>query len=211
MMSKRQEPGAAAAAGTAVTRLILTLFRTHGSVLAAGEALVAPIGLTSARWQVVGALALAGVPMTVPSIAAAMGLTRQAVQKQVDLMSADGLVAIRDNPLHRRSRLIAITKTGSRLYARADRLQRVWARALAKGIAAVDLEAATSVLERIQARLAAGDAPRSRKSAEKRRANDANDRNGHGREPARADGNRAGRRRPRQHLSRAPRGRSPSA
>ncbi len=49
----------------------------------AGDQLLAEFGLTSARWQVLGAVALSGAPQPVASIARNMGLTRQAVQRVV--------------------------------------------------------------------------------------------------------------------------------
>jgi DNA-binding MarR family transcriptional regulator len=137
----------------AFTGLVLALFRAHGSVLASGERLVAPLGLTSSRWQVLGALALADKPLTVPSIASAMGLTRQGVQRQVDLMVGSGLVELRDNPTHQRSPLVALTASGARLFAQASRLQLRWARAMAAGLEVRELEMASDVLERIRARL----------------------------------------------------------
>jgi DNA-binding MarR family transcriptional regulator len=82
-----------------------------------------------------------------------MGLTRQAVQKQVDLMTADGLVTVEENPAHRRSPLVAITKTGARLFKQAMRRQEVWARELTVGMNAKDLDAAAAVLRRIDERI----------------------------------------------------------
>ncbi|MDH3233798.1 MAG: MarR family transcriptional regulator, partial [Alphaproteobacteria bacterium] len=40
----------------AVTALILETFRLNGRLLAAGDRLVGDLGLTSARWQVLGAI-----------------------------------------------------------------------------------------------------------------------------------------------------------
>jgi hypothetical protein len=57
----------------AMTELILETFRLNGRLLAAGDALVADVGLTSARWQVLGAIALAPVPQPVAHIARNMG------------------------------------------------------------------------------------------------------------------------------------------
>ena len=37
-----------------ITDLILETFRLNGQLLAAGDALVSDVGLTSARWQVLG-------------------------------------------------------------------------------------------------------------------------------------------------------------
>jgi hypothetical protein len=41
-----------------VSELALEIFRLNGELLADGDALVADLGLTSARWQVLGAVAL---------------------------------------------------------------------------------------------------------------------------------------------------------
>jgi MarR family len=65
--------------GDAATAVVLATFRIGGLLLTAGSRLAAHEGLTAARWQVLGAVALAGRPLTVPQIARRMGLTRQAV------------------------------------------------------------------------------------------------------------------------------------
>ena len=67
-----------------VTALVLATFRANGALIAAGDMLTAPFGLSSARWQVLGAVALAGQALTVPQVARNMGLTRQSVQRLVD-------------------------------------------------------------------------------------------------------------------------------
>src|SRR2546428_83660 len=66
--------------GKTATDVVLQTFRANGLFLAAGDLLAAEEGLTAARWQVLGAIALAGRPLTVPQIARRMGLTRQAGQ-----------------------------------------------------------------------------------------------------------------------------------
>ena len=51
-MKKRKAVPAAADTGTAaVTQLTLTVFRLNGTLLHWGDRLVEPLGLTSARWQ----------------------------------------------------------------------------------------------------------------------------------------------------------------
>ena len=62
-----------------MTDLILDLFRLNGRLLAAGDRLVAGLGLTSARWQVLGAIALADRPQPVAWLARDMGVYRQGV------------------------------------------------------------------------------------------------------------------------------------
>ena len=63
--------------------LILEVFRLNGRLLAAGDELVAPLGLTSARWQVLGAIALSTVNQPVAHLAHALGLQRQGDPLQV--------------------------------------------------------------------------------------------------------------------------------
>src|SRR5215471_5887623 len=96
----------------AITDLILETFRLNGCLLMAGDALVADIGLTSARWQVLGAIALSPVPLCVAHIARNMGLTRQAVQRLGNEMERDGLAWFGPNPLHQRAKLVLLTARG---------------------------------------------------------------------------------------------------
>src|ERR1700727_4094070 len=86
----------------AITDLVLETFRLNGRLLASGDVLVADLGLTSARWQVLGAIALSPVPLSVAQIARNMGLTRQAVQRLVNEMDAAEMVQFRPNPHHHR-------------------------------------------------------------------------------------------------------------
>jgi DNA-binding MarR family transcriptional regulator len=139
--------------GEAATELILSTFRANGSLLSAGELLAEHEGLTSARWQVLGALALAGRPLTVPQIARRMGLTRQSVHSTVNRLVEVGLVELKPNQDHRRSQLVGLTKPGRAAYDAIDRRQARWANELAGGIALSDIETATRVLDEIARRI----------------------------------------------------------
>lgn len=137
-----------------LTDVVLAVFRLNGSLLDSGDRLVAPLGLTSARWQVLGAIALSGGPLTAPQIGAAMGITRQGVQKQLNSLLKEGLVGKRRNPVHERSVLYALTKDGDRAYSEAGRLQAGWAADLAKGITTEELRQGRSLLEAVIKRVA---------------------------------------------------------
>jgi DNA-binding MarR family transcriptional regulator len=130
-----------------LTHAILSVFRVNGQLLNAGDGLVRHLGLTSARWQMLGAVALSGVALTAPRLAAAMGVTRQGAQKQLNALVAEGLMEEAPNPRHKRSPLYTLTKRGRTVYAAADKIQREWAHELAASIASRDLEAACSVLD----------------------------------------------------------------
>ena len=54
MTQPKRTPG-----GDAVTDLVLDVFRLSNQLIAAGDRLVAPLGLTSARWQILGAIVAA--------------------------------------------------------------------------------------------------------------------------------------------------------
>jgi DNA-binding MarR family transcriptional regulator len=139
--------------GEATTRVILSVFRANGLLLAAGDLLAADEGLTSARWQVLGAIALAGRPLTVPQIARRMGLTRQSVHATVGRLARDGLLTFAPNVDHRRSPLVSLTEHGRATYSATDRRQAGWVNRLAGGIGGTDLETTARVLEEICHRL----------------------------------------------------------
>src|SRR5262249_61190106 len=119
--------------GDAATTVVLEMFRANGLLLAAGHRLATREGLTAGRWQVLGALALAGRPLTVPQIARRMGLTRQAVQASVNQLRTQALIATLENLHHRRSPLITLTQLGSQKYAALDQWQTRWINELSAG------------------------------------------------------------------------------
>jgi len=141
------------AEGDAATDVVLATFRANGLLHAAGHRLAEQEGLTAARWQVLGALALAGRPLTVPQIARRMGLTRQAVQVTVNRLAGEALAEAGDNLDHRRSPLIWLTELGSQKYAALDRRQARWINALAAGLEISDLATTARLLHELGDRL----------------------------------------------------------
>lgn len=103
-----------------VRDLALAVFETNGRLVDAGNELVRPAGLTTAWWQVLGALGYSPHPLPVSHIARNMGLTRQAVQRVVDLLVGHGLVAMEPNPHHQRAKLIVLTPAGRDALSRAE-------------------------------------------------------------------------------------------
>jgi DNA-binding MarR family transcriptional regulator len=106
----------------------ITSFRLNGQFLALAEELARPVGLTAARWQVLGAVL--AEPLAVAGIARAMGITRQSVQRIADLLVDDGLAEYRDNPAHRRAKLLAPTDPGRAAVERISPAHRRAAKAL---------------------------------------------------------------------------------
>jgi DNA-binding MarR family transcriptional regulator len=137
----------------ALTELILEVFRVNGALIAAGDRLVAGLGLTSARWQVLGAIALSPTAEPVARLARAMSLHRQGVQRIVNELEAERIVVLDDNPHHRRAKLVRLTKKGESLYREAERRQKPWARALAKGLDARAIGTTHALLQSLRDRL----------------------------------------------------------
>ena len=139
--------------GRRLTALILETFRLSGRLLSAGDQLVGSLGLSSARWQVLGALALEARPLTVAQIGRRMALSRQAVQRVVNDLVSDGVLELRDNPDHKRAKLVVLTEKGTNVYSEADARQVGWANELGEGLSPDDLDIAGTVLREIHRRL----------------------------------------------------------
>jgi DNA-binding MarR family transcriptional regulator len=121
--------------------------------LTAGDRLTKDIGLTSARWQVMGAIALAHAPQPVAHIARRMGITRQSVQRIVNELKRDGFVDLAPNPHHQRAPLVTLTEKGSTAYAATTNRQIPWANRLASKLTQRDLKIAVEVLRTLSDQL----------------------------------------------------------
>jgi DNA-binding MarR family transcriptional regulator len=146
-------------AGDALTGLILDLFRLNSLLLTAGDRLVAPLRLTSARWQILGAVAYAERPEPVAWLARGLGANRQNVQRIVNDLQGDGLVAFAANPHHRRAQLVVLTDKGRQTFEAAMRLQVPWVTGLADGFLVKDIEAARAFVAALRKRLEDSDEP----------------------------------------------------
>lgn len=146
-------------AGEALSASALDLFKVTSALLAAGDRLVAPLGLTSARWQVLGTIVAAGRPQPVAWLARDMGANRQNVQRIVNDLARDGFVDFADNPHHRRASLVVLTDAGRGAFDRAMALQAPWINGLAEGLSVGDVEAMQKVLAVLRRRLDAMQEP----------------------------------------------------
>jgi DNA-binding MarR family transcriptional regulator len=136
-----------------MTEFVIEAFRLNGGLLAAGDRLVADIGLTSARWQVLGAIELSPVPLPVAHVARNMGLSRQAVQRIANELVSEGLVAFEPNPHHARAKLMVLTRKGARAFAAAMKRQRPWAEDLGNAAAVNEIKTAVDVMRSVRRRL----------------------------------------------------------
>ncbi|MCP4749395.1 MAG: MarR family transcriptional regulator [Proteobacteria bacterium] len=140
-------------AGEAFTELIIETFRLNGCLITEGDKLTGDFGLSSARWQVMGAIFES--PLTASQIARKMGLKRQSVQRIVNVLFQDGFVVFRDNPDHRRAKLVELTEHGNRILKKANRRQIDWVNEIARRLDADDLKRTVRTLQTLRTRLEA--------------------------------------------------------
>lgn len=132
-----------------VSETVVALFQANGKMLEWGDSFTAPFGLTSARWQILGAIAWAGQKQTAPQIAEQMGVSRQGAQKQLNLLADDGLIEKLPNPSHQRSPHYCLTKKGSALFDRVNLAWQAHATKTGEAFSAQDLETTLRTLNLI--------------------------------------------------------------
>ena len=134
-----------------IDELVFEIFRVNERLVAAGDATVKDVGLSTARWLVLGAVVLAPSPIPVAQIARNMGLTRQAVQRVTNEMSASGLVELHDNPRHRRARVVVLTDAGRAAYEAAlERWRAEWTAAMEEILSDADILETVRRLRRLR-------------------------------------------------------------
>jgi DNA-binding MarR family transcriptional regulator len=137
--------------GELFTEIVLEVFRLNRLLLDAGDALTAPVGLTSARWQVLGIVEHGPAP--VAQIARAMGLTRQAVQETANGLEMEGFIEFALNPRHRRAKLLVMTPKGDAAMEVVRGRRASWANELGDRHRAAALESVVSALSELRTTL----------------------------------------------------------
>ncbi len=153
MRDPKSTPAKWTPSGAALSGVMLDFFRLNSLILTAGDRLVAPLGLTSARWQVLGAIVAAERPQPVAWLARTLGANRQNVQRIVNDLKGDELLGFAANPHHRRAQLVVLTDKGRRAFEAAMRLQVPWINSLSDGLAVKDIEAVARVVAVLRQKL----------------------------------------------------------
>lgn len=153
--------GKRTAAGEALTSLMLDLFRLNSLLVTAGDRLVARLGLTSARWQILGVVAASERPQPVAWLARDMGANRQNVQRIINDLRKQGLVAFETNPHHRRAQLVVLTDKGRQTLDAAMRLQAPWINGLSEGLSVKDIHTVQAVTSALRRRLESNESEQS--------------------------------------------------
>jgi DNA-binding MarR family transcriptional regulator len=102
---------------------------------------------------VLGTVVNADRAQPVAWLARDMGVNRQNVQRIVNDLAKDGLVAFRPNPHHMRAQLVVLTEHGKLAFDAAMRLQTPWINKLSEGLRVVDIAMMHEVVTILRQRL----------------------------------------------------------
>jgi DNA-binding MarR family transcriptional regulator len=101
--------------GEAIAGLMLEVAQFFFRIRAVGQRTGFITGWGGGAFGFLRSLALLG-PLTVPQIARMRPTSRQRMQRLADELAAEGLVEFIDNPKHRRSKLVHLTRKGDARY-----------------------------------------------------------------------------------------------
>jgi DNA-binding MarR family transcriptional regulator len=138
-------------AGKAFESLIFEIFRTYARLNAVGDDLTKELGLSSARWRVLGSACWEA--KTASAIARERGLTRQSVQQIVDSLVKEGLLELRENKNHKSAKLVAPTSVGRAVARRLYEKSIGWQNHIAEAAPASHIEITTRTLVQLRNRL----------------------------------------------------------
>ncbi|MEV6875201.1 MarR family winged helix-turn-helix transcriptional regulator [Amycolatopsis sp. NPDC051128] len=130
------------------TRVIDAVFACNGGLLAAGDALTEPVGLTAAQWQVLGFLE--DGPATAAAVARRRGLRRQSVQETVNRLLHNGMLDRTANPADARAPLLSLTRRARAAMRELGAAQVEWAEGVAAEVSQEDLETTLRTLRRLR-------------------------------------------------------------
>lgn len=94
-------------------------------------------------------------PITVPDLARMRPTSRQRMQQLADELAEDGLVEFIDNPHHRKSKLVRLTRKGEARYRAMLRQLHDMGGELSKGIGEADMRGATALIRDLRERVPA--------------------------------------------------------
>ena len=99
----------------AIAELLLDVAQCFFRIRAVGQKTGLITSWGGGAFGFIRSLALLG-PLTVPQIAQMRPTSRQRMQRLADELAAEGLVEFIDNPKHRRSKLVRLTRKGDARY-----------------------------------------------------------------------------------------------
>jgi DNA-binding MarR family transcriptional regulator len=132
----------------AVAQLMLEVAQCFFRIRAVGQKTGLITSWGGGAFGFMRSLALRG-PLTVPQIAQMRPTSRQRMQRLADELAAEGLVKFTDNPRHRRSKLVQLTRKGDARYREMNARFLAIASTMAVALSEADIRKATKIVRQL--------------------------------------------------------------
>ena len=150
-MSVRRRTGASPVIDTraeAIAELMLEVAQCFFRIRAVGQKTGLITSWGGGAFGFMRSLALLG-PLTVPQIAQMRPTSRQRMQRLADELETEGLVEFIDNPKHRRSKLVRLTRKGDARYRELNARFLAIASTMGAGLTEGDIRRTTDIVRRL--------------------------------------------------------------
>jgi DNA-binding MarR family transcriptional regulator len=134
--------------GEAIADLILEVAQFFFRIRAVGQKTGLITSWGGGAFGFLRSLALMG-PLTVPQIAQMRPTSRQRMQRLADELAAEGLVEFIDNPGHRRSKLVRLTRKGEARYRESSARFLAIASSMGVELAEAEIRKSTAILRQL--------------------------------------------------------------
>jgi len=145
---KKAAAGAAGRKGEAIADLVLEVAQFFFRMRAIGQKTGLITNWGAGTIGFLRSLALIG-PLTVPQIAQMRPTSRQRMQRLADELAAEGLVEFIDNPRHRRSKLLRLTRKGDARYRKLSARFLAIAATMGADSSEAEIRKATEIVRRL--------------------------------------------------------------
>lgn len=125
------------------------MFIIHNMMMRIGDRLVAPLGLTSSRWLLLGAVANRPEPPMLSDLSGDALLSLQNVSRMVACMEEDGLLERFTKPGMGRATFVRVTDRGHEIHARTKVQGQRFAEAFLMSMNPSDIDRMESDLDRL--------------------------------------------------------------
>jgi len=132
----------------AITELMLEVAQCFFRIRALGQKTGLITSWGGGAFGFMRSLALLG-PLTVPQIARMRPTSRQRMQRLADELAAEGLVEFIDNPRHRRSRLVQLTRKGEARFRELSARLLSIASTMGVALSEADVRRATGIVRQL--------------------------------------------------------------
>ena len=138
--------------GEAVADLLLEVAQLFFRLRAVGQTSGFITSWGAGAFGFLRSLALIG-PLTVPQMAQMRPTSRQRMQRLADELAAEGLVEFADNPRHRRSKLVRLTRKGEARYRELSARFLGMASTMAGDVGEAEVRKTTDLVRRLSEEL----------------------------------------------------------